>query len=109
MSRLQSFQSFQSETIVLHFWNPSVFSRLPVPACPGSPFAAPFPRLFLNSKRPLGNEVSLLAPIGIKVSWTRTGTLQSAPAVVGPWNHETGAANGQVFPNIGTKFYRLAH
>ncbi|MCX6929211.1 MAG: hypothetical protein NT154_39235 [Verrucomicrobia bacterium] len=45
---------------------------------------------------------------GIKVSWTSTGTLQSAPSVVGPWVNETGATSGQIFPNSGTRFYRLA-
>ncbi|KAB2660024.1 MAG: SUMF1/EgtB/PvdO family nonheme iron enzyme [Verrucomicrobia bacterium] len=45
---------------------------------------------------------------GIKISWTSTGVLESAPAVNGPWTPVPGAANGQVLQNTGTKFYRLS-
>jgi formylglycine-generating enzyme required for sulfatase activity len=45
---------------------------------------------------------------GVQINWTSTGTLESAQFMTGPWIPETGATNGQVFPSIGTRFYRLA-
>ena len=44
---------------------------------------------------------------GIRINWTSSGTLQSAQFIIGPWTSDTGATNGQVFPNIGTQFYRM--
>ena len=45
----------------------------------------------------------------IVISWTSTGTLQSADAVVGPWTDITGATSPRTIsgPFTGTKYYRI--
>lgn len=44
---------------------------------------------------------------GIKIIWTSSGILESAPSLTGPWTTVPDAVNGQVFVNSGTRFYRL--
>jgi hypothetical protein len=44
----------------------------------------------------------------VSIGWTGVGTLQSAPAVTGPWNSVAGQSNPYVTTPQGTAFFRVA-
>ncbi len=44
----------------------------------------------------------------VVITWTQTGTLQSADALAGPWSDIPGATSPRtIAPPVGTKFYRI--
>ncbi|HEV2207639.1 MAG TPA: LamG-like jellyroll fold domain-containing protein [Verrucomicrobiae bacterium] len=43
----------------------------------------------------------------VVLQWLGVGTLQEAPAVLGPWTNSTSQGNPTVAPIVGNRFYRL--
>ena len=53
-------------------------------------------------------EISRNGDGSVTISWSGSGTLESAPAVTGPWNPVAGAGNPYTTTPGGTQFFRVA-